>query len=68
MAKQSFEHCNFCGTKLTTWDLQEDYTIHTTCGYGSSHDGDTVRLQLCCDCFDKIVDHCEISPVVVRSE
>lgn len=56
--------CNKCGAVLDQWDRQEDYTIHTTCGYGSAHDGDTVELRLCCHCFDELVDQCIVSPVI----
>jgi hypothetical protein len=56
--------CNLCGKPLDEWDLQEDFTIHTTVGYGSKYDLSKVHLQLCCDCFDKIVDSCKISPVI----
>jgi len=58
------KHCNYCGGALNEWDLQERYIIHKTIGYGSTHDGEEVYLQVCCDCFDKIVDECTISPVV----
>lgn len=27
------------------------------------HDGDNVDLQLCCDCFDKLVSECNVSPI-----
>ena len=37
--------------------------MHRHIGYGSVHDGDIVNLHLCCDCFDKIVDECKVSPV-----
>lgn len=56
--------CNLCGKPLDEWDLQEDFTIHTTVGYGSKYDLSKVHLQFCCDCFDKIVDSCKISPVI----
>lgn len=55
--------CNRCGRELDFWDVQEDFTIYRHIGYGSVHDGDIVNLHLCCDCFDKIVDECKVSPV-----
>ena len=55
--------CNRCGRELDFWDVQEDFTIDRHIGYGSVHDGDIVNLHLCCDCFDKIVDECKVSPV-----
>ena len=51
--------CNYCGKELDLFDLQEDFSIHRQhIGYGSIHDGDNVDLQLCCDCFDKLVSEC----------
>ena len=61
--------CNMCGKELDVWDLQEnqDYSLHTKIGYGSKHDGDNVNLDLCCDCFDKILDKiiplCKHNPI-----
>ena len=54
--------CNYCGKELDLFDLQEDFSIHRQhIGYGSIHDGDNVDLQLCCDCFDKLVSECNVS-------
>lgn len=56
--------CNHCGKELDIFDCQEDFTIHKQqIGYGSIHDGDNVHLQLCCDCFDKLVDDCRVNPI-----
>lgn len=58
------KYCNHCGRALDIWDLQEDFTIHKdNLGYGTQHDGDSVHLQLCCDCFDKLVGECAIDPI-----
>lgn len=52
------------GKELDLFDLQEDFSIHRQhIGYGSIHDGDNVDLQLCCDCFDKLVSECNVSPI-----
>lgn len=65
MAKQIRDtHCNFCGSKLTEWDLQEDLKIETILGFGSYHDGSEIKLRFCCDCFDKIIDCCAVNPIV----
>ena len=56
--------CNLCGRPFDMWDIQEDYSIHKTCGYGSRYDMETIDLHLCCDCFDKIVSSCKASPVL----
>lgn len=57
-------YCNKCGKRFDCWDEQENYSIHTRAGYGSAHDGDTIELDLCCDCMDKLIDSCKISPVI----
>jgi len=49
--------CNYCGKELDLFDLQEDFSIHR------QHIGYNVDLQLCCDCFDKIVSECNVSPI-----
>ena len=46
------------------WDIQEDYSIHTTIGYGSKYDEERVELDFCCECMDKLIDKCVISPLV----
>ena len=55
--------CNHCGKELDFFDRQEDFSIHKQIGYGSAHDGDIVCMRLCCDCFDKLIDECCISPI-----
>jgi len=60
--------CNRCGKELDFFDQQQDFTIHKHIGYGSVHDGDHVNLQLCCECFDKAVAECKISPIEEASE
>lgn len=32
-------------------------------GYGTKNDGDILDLHLCCQCMDKLVDECDISPI-----
>jgi hypothetical protein len=54
--------CNHCGSQMDEWDIEEDYHIHTTVGYGSAYDGDEIDLRLCCKCFDKLVGECAVPP------
>lgn len=60
--------CNLCGKEFDILDEQEDFGIHTRAGYGSKFDGDDVELDLCCECFDKLMDklipECKINPIV----
>lgn len=60
----NIRYCNICGRKMDFWDIQEDNKIHKTAGYGSKYDGEKIELHFCCDCLDKIIDGCAISPVV----
>lgn len=46
--------CNMCGKEFTQLDIQENRGIHDIFGYGSRYDGDTIDLDLCCECFDKL--------------
>lgn len=55
--------CNRCGKELDFWDIQEDFTIHRHVGYGSGYDGEVINLRLCCECFDRLVNECKVSPV-----
>ena len=59
----NIRYCNICGSKMDFWDVQEDYTIHTTAGYGSKYDEEEIELHICCDCMDKIIDQCKITPI-----
>lgn len=60
--------CNRCGKELDFFDLQQDFTIHKTIGYGSIYDGDSVHYQLCCDCFDKTAEECAVFPIIEEGE
>lgn len=61
MAKEII--CNKCGKKFDMWDTQEDFSIYRHCGYGSEHDGSDLELDLCCECMDKLIAECKISPI-----
>lgn len=60
--------CNVCGRELDFFDLQQDFTIHRKIEYGSIFDGDIVDMQLCCDCFDDLVNECKVSPITEVSD
>lgn len=64
MAKELY--CNKCGKKMDMWDIQENFSIQRNLGYGSKYDGDDLDLDLCCDCMDKLIESCMISPVTDR--
>lgn len=56
--------CNMCGKQFDIWDTQEDFSINRRLGYGTKYDGDELQLDLCCDCMEKIIDECKISPII----
>lgn len=63
--------CNICGKDFDEWDEQEDFSIHRHAGYGSEFDGDHIDLDMCCACFDKLMNtyilpKCAISPLTDR--
>lgn len=60
--------CNVCGNEFDEWDEQEDFSLYRHIGYGSTHDGEVIQLDMCCRCFDEFVDtylipRCAIPPV-----
>jgi hypothetical protein len=45
-----------CNNPLDEWDLQEDFFFSRWIGYGSKYDLNKLDIQLCCTCFDKVLD------------
>ena len=56
--------CNMCGKQFDEFDKNMGVSISTRLGYGSSFDGSLIDMDLCCDCVDKLIDNCEISPII----
>lgn len=48
--------CNMCGKELDEFDLQEKFGHHDTIGYGSKHDEEVCDLDLCGECWDRVMD------------
>ena len=60
--------CNVCGKPIDQiCEDQAVISIHNSIGYGSKHDGNEMDLDICCDCFDKLIDgfteKCAINPI-----
>ncbi len=55
-------HCCACGKTFDVFDYQESFVFDKHIGFGSKHDGEHIRFQLCCDCFDNIFD--TIAPII----
>lgn len=67
MAK-GLTRCNVCGkTAEQVFEGQMLISIHERIGYGSNHDGSMLDLDICSDCFDKLIDRfaegCAINPI-----
>lgn len=62
MAKRT--QCNLCGKIFDVYDEQHDFSLVRRLGYGSVYDGNEIELDICCDCMDKLLDMCKVSPFV----
>lgn len=50
-------NCDMCGKEFDEFDKQEMFCIYQSeIGYGSKFDGDNIDIDLCCCCFDKLMD------------
>lgn len=49
------KNCTICGKDFDLFDTQLDFSFQKQVGYGSVHDGEYIRLNLCCDCFDRVI-------------
>lgn len=47
--------CTMCNKIFDMCDLQEDFSCQKWIGYGSVYDLEFLDIQLCCDCFDKVL-------------
>jgi len=60
--------CTMCGKPLDDFDNQENFGFEYQIGYGSRHDGEHVKAQFCCECWDNIldllIDKCKTNPIV----
>lgn len=54
MKKQ--KRCTMCGKKFELHDEFADLCFEKQIGYGSIHDGEILKLSLCCECFDYSTD------------
>ena len=60
--------CNICGKEFDLWDQQENFGLNYHVGYGSKFDGEHISVDMCCDCFDELMNtyilpRCKISPL-----
>lgn len=57
--------CNICGKKICGDESVFGY-LHLVynVGYGSAHDGEKIDLTACNGCLDRLIECCQVSPVV----
>lgn len=55
--------CNMCGKELNRDDRLEGLSITRQMGYGSKYDGEEIDFDLCCNCFDNLIDSMKINPI-----
>lgn len=64
--------CNMCGKTFDLWDHQGSFCCDQQIGYGSIHDFEHIQLNLCCQCFDKVLDwllpQCKHNPISISRE
>lgn len=48
--------CNICGKEFDEFDWQNSFGVHQAVMYGSQFDGFAINLDLCCECFDKLME------------
>lgn len=59
--------CTMCSNVFDNWDYQENFCLDYHIGYGSKYDCNRLKLNLCIDCFDKVLDFilpkCKTNPL-----
>lgn len=59
--------CTMCGKVFDNWDYQENFCFEHLIGYGSKYDCEKLKLNLCINCFDKVLDfilpQCKTNPI-----
>lgn len=49
--------CDLCGKFFNAYDEQEEFGLHYChIGYGSKYDSCDIDIDMCCDCFDKMME------------
>lgn len=48
--------CSVCGNTMDIFDIQEKFHFDRWIGYGSIHDTEHIKFDLCCDCFDRLFE------------
>ena len=60
--------CTMCGKQFTTWDSQQGFGFDYTCGHGTRFEDQHIKIDLCCECFDEVMDFliplCKEDPIL----
>ena len=68
MAQQKKIICNKCGRVIENKETFLGFTADLGIGYGSKYDGETIRIDLCTDCIDRLIETCVVSPLQTTTE
>lgn len=61
--------CDMCGREFDDFDAQENFGIHyRNVGYGSKFDESHIHIDLCCRCFDKMMENYVIPNLIGDKE
>ena len=64
--------CHLCGKQFNLWDERQDFSFERHVGYGSKYARKDIALNLCCNCFDKVMNwllpQCAVDPMRGESE
>ena len=55
--------CNMCGRTFTPIDKYGGILIDEILGYGTKYDGEYLRINMCCECLESMIEKCVISPI-----
>jgi hypothetical protein len=53
MARQTI--CNWCGKTMTSVDKMGGVDLHTTIGYGTTLDGESLDFDCCPECLEEFL-------------
>ena len=60
--------CTMCGKQFTFLDSQEGFGFNYTCGHGTKFEDRHIKIDLCCECFDEVMDFvipmCMENPII----
>lgn len=62
--------CNKCGNVFMQYEHNgeainvQGFAVFGDIGYGSKYDGESIRMRICQDCMDKLIESCAVSPIV----